>query len=104
MNVPLDAMGDLPDEHKQQLLRAIEVAQVRDSMRLYNSLVERCFTSCVDTFRSKNLDSSEEKCVSRCAEKFLGLSGRVGLRFQEFSAEQEKKQMEQLQQMQRGMR
>lgn len=30
MNVPLDAMGDLPEEHKAKLLRAIEAAQVRD--------------------------------------------------------------------------
>lgn len=44
------------------------------------------------------------QCVKRCAEKFLGVSGRVGLRFQEFSAEQEKKQMEQLQKMQGTMR
>ena len=31
------------------------------SLRMYNTLVEKCFTDCVDSFRRKDLDSSEEK-------------------------------------------
>lgn len=31
------------------------------SMRMYNNLVEKCFTDCVDSFRRKDLDSTEEK-------------------------------------------
>jgi hypothetical protein len=31
------------------------------SLRLYNSLVERCFKDCVSDFRSKNLAKDEEK-------------------------------------------
>ena len=48
---------------------------------MYNSLVERCFKDCVETFRRKDLDSGEEKCVQRCAEKFMKFSGRMGMRF-----------------------
>lgn len=55
------------------------------SLRMYNSLVERCFTDCVDTFRRKTLDKQEETCVRRCAEKFLKHSMRVGMRFQELN-------------------
>jgi mitochondrial import inner membrane translocase subunit TIM9 len=55
------------------------------SLRMYNSLVERCFTDCVDTFRRKNLDKQEESCVRRCAEKFLKHSMRVGMRFAELN-------------------
>jgi hypothetical protein len=28
---------------------------------MYNSLVERCFKDCVDSFRRKDLDATEEK-------------------------------------------
>ena len=28
---------------------------------MYNSLVERCFRDCVDTFRRKDLEPTEEK-------------------------------------------
>ena len=31
------------------------------SLRMYNTLVERCFRDCVDSFRRKDLDSTEEK-------------------------------------------
>lgn len=55
------------------------------SLRMYNSLVERCFTDCVDTFRRKTLDKQEETCVKRCAEKFLKHSMRVGMRFAELN-------------------
>lgn len=54
----------------------------RRSLRMYNSLVERCFRDCVDSFRRKDLDAAEEKvrpplaavgwvggwrCVAACA-------------------------------------
>lgn len=55
------------------------------SLRMYNALVERCFTDCVETFRRKSLDKQEETCVRRCAEKFLKHSMRVGLRFAELN-------------------
>lgn len=55
------------------------------SLRMYNSLVERCFTDCVDTFKHKSLQKQEETCVRRCAEKFLKHSMRVGMRFAELN-------------------
>ncbi|MCL7051941.1 hypothetical protein MKW94_019360 [Papaver nudicaule] len=54
-------------------------------LRMYNSLVERCFVDCVDTFRRKSLDKQEESCIRRCAEKFLKHSMRVGMRFAELN-------------------
>jgi hypothetical protein len=35
------------------------------SLRMYNSLVERCFRDCVESFRRKDLDSTEEKVRCR---------------------------------------
>lgn len=34
------------------------------SLRMYNSLVEKCFKDCVESFRRKDLDSTEEKVSS----------------------------------------
>lgn len=31
------------------------------SLRMYNSLVEKCFKECVDGFRRKDLDATEER-------------------------------------------
>ncbi|KAG8388767.1 hypothetical protein BUALT_Bualt02G0159500 [Buddleja alternifolia] len=91
-------LGDLdalPEEDKLRMSSMIDQLQVRDRythththiyiLRMYNSLVERCFTDCVDTFRRKSLDKQEETCVRRCAEKFLKHSMRVGMRFAELN-------------------
>ncbi|KAK8948661.1 Mitochondrial import inner membrane translocase subunit Tim9 [Platanthera zijinensis] len=52
---------------------------------MYNSLVERCFDDCVDSFRRKTLDKQEETCVRRCAEKFLKHAMRVDMIFVELN-------------------
>ena len=36
------------------------------SLRMYNSLVERCFRECVESFRRKDLDATEEKVREVC--------------------------------------
>lgn len=55
------------------------------SLKMYNSLVERCFNDCVDSFTRKSLQKQEETCVMRCAEKFMKHSMRVGMRFAELN-------------------
>ncbi|KAG0521332.1 hypothetical protein BDA96_08G151200 [Sorghum bicolor] len=81
----LGDLDGLPEEDKMRMAAMVEQLQIRDSLRMYNSLVERCFTDCVDTFRRKTLDKQEESCVRRCAEKFLKHSMRVGMRFAELN-------------------
>ncbi|KAM1094681.1 hypothetical protein ACFX13_009787 [Malus domestica] len=75
----------LPEEDKHRMATLIDQLQIRDSLRMYNSLVERCFTDCVDTFYRKALTKQEDTCVRRCAEKFLKHSMRVGMRFAELN-------------------
>ena len=88
-----DAFNKVPDHQKAELFRHLEQKQMADSLKMYNSLVESCFDKCVQTgwgsgIRSKNLEESEEKCVTQCSEKFMKLTQRVGFRFQEYSAGQ----------------
>ena len=49
---------------------------------MYNSLVEKCFKDCVDSFRRKDLDSNEEKVESAptsVAQGIGGCSTKVGI-------------------------
>ncbi|PRW57797.1 mitochondrial import inner membrane translocase subunit Tim9 [Chlorella sorokiniana] len=102
MDPNLAAMQNLPGDQQQQLMQAIEQMQVRDSLRMYNSLVERCFRDCVSEFRSKDLNAGEEKCVQSCATKFMKHSARVGIRFGELSSEAESQMQAMMQQQQAG--
>jgi len=53
------------------MLERLEDMQLKDTLRMFNGLVERCFSECVTGFRSKALTGPEEKCVSVCANKYL---------------------------------
>ncbi|KAI8470048.1 MAG: mitochondrial inner membrane translocase [Monoraphidium minutum] len=91
MNFSPEAVAGMSEQHRAAFLMQLEHMQIRDSMRLYNNLVQRCFNDCVDDFRSKHLSDPEEKCVTKCCEKFLNLSARTGQRFQELFQEMEQK-------------
>lgn len=58
---------------------------------MYNTLTERCFTTCVSSFRSKTLDKSETSCIANCAERYIKMTQRVGLRFAEDQALRQKR-------------
>lgn len=79
-------MDSLNPREQQEFTRLIEQKQMKDFMRLYSNLVERCFSDCVNDFTSNKLTGREQSCITRCSEKFLKHSERVGLRFQEQNA------------------
>ncbi|KAI7868448.1 mitochondrial import inner membrane translocase subunit TIM9 [Spinellus fusiger] len=58
---------------------------MKDFLRLYSNLVQRCFDDCANDFTSKTLTEKENQCVNKCADKFLKHSERVGARFAELS-------------------
>ena len=78
------SIDSLPKAEREELLGIIETMQTRDrcearrarslaaphalprsSLRMYNNLVERCFVTCVDSFRRKTLEKSEETARAR---------------------------------------
>ncbi|KAF8349346.1 Tim10/DDP family zinc finger protein [Amanita rubescens] len=69
------------------MTKVIERRQMQDFLKLYATLVEKCFNSCCNDFTSKALSSKEDQCIANCAEKFLKHSERVGARFAEVNAE-----------------
>jgi import inner membrane translocase subunit TIM9 len=58
---------------------------------MYNTLTERCFATCVSSFRSKTLDKGETTCIANCAERYIKMTQRVGLRFAEDQALRQKR-------------
>lgn len=79
-------MDQLNQREQAEFQKLVEQKQMKDFMRLYSNLVERCFSDCVNDFTSSKLTSKEETCVLKCSEKFLKHSERVGQRFQEQNA------------------
>ncbi|KAG5042736.1 hypothetical protein JHK87_006651 [Glycine soja] len=78
-------LDNFPEEDKQRMSTMADQLQIRDSLRMYNSLVEKCFKECVNTFYRKSMTKQEETCVLRCAQKYLRLSMQVGLRFSDLN-------------------
>ena len=66
---PMSGLAPSPEEEKK-MAAMIEGMQTRDSLRMYNNLVEKCFSTCVQSFRRKTLEKDEERCVSKCCGKF----------------------------------
>ena len=84
----MNNVANLPDHLKADMGKSLEVLQAKDSIGMYNFMVERCFTDCVRGFRSKTLDDSEKQCISKCAEKYIKMTQRVGFRFAEHNQAQ----------------
>eukprot|EP00160_Parvularia_atlantis_P020567 Unigene8584_Nuclearia_a/m.26286 Unigene8584_Nuclearia_a/g.26286 ORF Unigene8584_Nuclearia_a/g.26286 Unigene8584_Nuclearia_a/m.26286 type:complete len:101 (+) Unigene8584_Nuclearia_a:27-329(+) len=76
-------LSSLTEQDRMKMLQLLSEKQMKDTMRLYNSLVERCFTDCALDFTTRSLTSKEEQCINKCADKFFRHSARVGQRFQE---------------------
>lgn len=84
----MNALQNIPEHQKPEFMRSLETMQMKDSLKMYNNLVEQCFAHCVASFRSKALDKKEDECICRCAEKYIKLTQRVGFRFAEHQAAQ----------------
>ncbi|CAO3648753.1 Tim10/DDP family zinc finger protein [Cunninghamella echinulata] len=68
-----------------QINAMLEYKQMKDFLRIYNGLVQRCFEDCATDFTTKSLTGKEEACANKCADKFLKHSERVGARFAEIN-------------------
>ena len=84
----MNAVNQLPEHQKPAFMASLEAMQTKDSLRMYNDLVERCYLQCVTSFRSQSLNETEKTCVASCAEKYIKLTQRVGFRFAEHQAQQ----------------
>ncbi|RCN50101.1 Tim10/DDP family zinc finger [Ancylostoma caninum] len=55
----------------------------RDFLMQYNNVTEQCFGACINDMTSRTVSEKEEKCSLNCLDKYLKMTQRVSLRFQE---------------------
>nr|ANM86777.1 Tim9 [Stygiella incarcerata] len=70
-------LSHLSEKQQAKLFDKLEDFQVRDAMRVFHIVSQRCFDQCVTSFRSSNLSSSEAKCLKDCAQKYFKHQQRV---------------------------
>ena len=58
---PSQGLAGIPPEDEKKMTAMVESMQVRDSLRMYNGLVEKCFSTCVQSFRRKDMEKDEER-------------------------------------------
>mmetsp|Transcript_23399 Transcript_23399/g.27638 ORF Transcript_23399/g.27638 Transcript_23399/m.27638 type:complete len:101 (-) Transcript_23399:295-597(-) len=87
----MENVVNLPKHQQDQLQQHLVNTQVKDSLQMYMNLVERCFDTCVHSFRSKELASYESSCLENCGHRYVKAANRTGLRFQEHQALQMKR-------------
>eukprot|EP00455_Lapot_gusevi_P053738 TRINITY_DN845_c0_g1_i1.p1 TRINITY_DN845_c0_g1~~TRINITY_DN845_c0_g1_i1.p1 ORF type:complete len:104 (-),score=31.41 TRINITY_DN845_c0_g1_i1:253-519(-) len=63
--------------------RVLQEGLVAQRMKVLTRLSDRCFESCIDSFRSKSLSTEEAQCIDRCTDKYIRFIGRVQLRLAE---------------------
>eukprot|EP00903_Cladosiphon_okamuranus_P012504 g11708.t1 len=86
----MEGLQGLTPQQQQDFMQHLERQQRRDSLAMYNNLVYRCFDECTKSFRSRRLDDGETKCINVCAEKYVKLTSRVALRFQDIQQQKAK--------------
>ncbi|GMT32731.1 hypothetical protein PFISCL1PPCAC_24028 [Pristionchus fissidentatus] len=55
----------------------------RDFLMQYNIVTEQCFGACVNDMTTRTVSEKEEKCSTFCLDKYLKMTQRMSLRFQE---------------------
>ncbi len=76
----------LPEEQKAVVIGVMDEINQKESFRMMNAIVSKCFDSCVNNFRGTKLDDSEAKCLRICGEKYVKGAQRVMVRFGELNA------------------
>jgi import inner membrane translocase subunit TIM9 len=73
--------------YPQTLISSHSSSKTNTFQQMFSGLVDRCFDACVDDFTTKSLIPKETGCVSRCVQKFMAGSSRIGERFAEQQAQ-----------------
>ncbi|EXJ77192.1 hypothetical protein A1O3_10350 [Capronia epimyces CBS 606.96] len=71
---------------QRELSSRLEKRQMNEFMTTFTGLVQTCFDDCINDFTSKATTPREQGCVSKCFEKQMKATERLGERFQEQNA------------------
>lgn len=57
----------------------------KDSLLMFNRLLETCYDTCVEKFVTKNLTEGEKDCIKHCGDRYMKATQRVGFRYSELN-------------------
>uniref|UniRef100_A0A915K0I6 Tim10-like domain-containing protein n=1 Tax=Romanomermis culicivorax TaxID=13658 RepID=A0A915K0I6_ROMCU len=83
MELDLSAFNALPESEKQKKLSEIQSMVVaQNAMRMINIVTKKCVERCI-VKPGKSLDSSDQKCLGNCSDRFFDVVNLVTRTYQE---------------------
>uniref|UniRef100_A0A3B3IAB8 Mitochondrial import inner membrane translocase subunit n=1 Tax=Oryzias latipes TaxID=8090 RepID=A0A3B3IAB8_ORYLA len=64
------------------------VFQFKEFLGTYNKVTENCFMDCVKDFTTRDVKPEESSCSESCLQKYLKMTQRISMRFQEYHIQQ----------------
>ncbi|KAM9786498.1 mitochondrial import inner membrane translocase subunit Tim9 isoform X2 [Syngnathus typhle] len=71
-----------------QVSESDQIKQFKEFLGTYNKLTENCFMDCVKDFTSREVRPEESSCSESCLQKYLKMTQRISMRFQEYHIQQ----------------
>ncbi|XP_049595861.2 mitochondrial import inner membrane translocase subunit Tim9 isoform X1 [Syngnathus scovelli] len=71
-----------------QVSESDQIKQFKEFLGTYNKLTENCFMDCVKDFTSRDVRPEESSCSESCLQKYLKMTQRISMRFQEYHIQQ----------------
>ncbi|XP_059813183.1 mitochondrial import inner membrane translocase subunit Tim9 [Hypanus sabinus] len=71
-----------------QISETDQIKQFKEFLGTYNKLTEHCFMDCVKDFTTRDVKTEEVTCSEHCLQKYLKMTQRISMRFQEYHIQQ----------------
>ncbi|XP_008312559.1 mitochondrial import inner membrane translocase subunit Tim9 [Cynoglossus semilaevis] len=65
-----------------------QIKQFKEFLGTYNKVTENCFMDCVKDFTTREVKADESNCSEFCLQKYLKMTQRISMRFQEYHIQQ----------------
>ncbi|XP_056282980.1 mitochondrial import inner membrane translocase subunit Tim9 [Pseudoliparis swirei] len=65
-----------------------QIKQFKEFLGTYNRVTENCFMDCVKDFTGREVKPEESSCSESCLQKYLKMTQRISMRFQEYHIQQ----------------
>uniref|UniRef100_A0A3B4F2N5 Mitochondrial import inner membrane translocase subunit n=1 Tax=Pundamilia nyererei TaxID=303518 RepID=A0A3B4F2N5_9CICH len=69
-------------------LVSVSCVQFKEFLGTYNKVTENCFMDCVRDFTTRDVKPEESSCSESCLQKYLKMTQRISMRFQEYHIQQ----------------
>ncbi|KAI9527015.1 Mitochondrial import inner membrane translocase subunit Tim9 [Dissostichus eleginoides] len=71
-----------------QATESDQIKQFKEFLGTYNKVTENCFMDCVRDFTTREVKPEESSCSESCLQKYLKMTQRISMRFQEYHIQQ----------------